>query len=320
MNHKKIAFLFPGQGAQYVGMGSDFFRHFPIARETFEEADEKLGRFFSRLIFHGSSKELTATKNAQLAIYIVSIALFRVLAKEFPSLSPQICAGLSLGEYSALTSAKYLTFQDGIELVEARGLYMHEASGAFPGTMAVCLGAKLKTVEEIIETCRAVSPVWIANLNSPGQVVISGTHQGIEMATKALLKIKEVKKVVSLDVSGAFHSGLMESAKQKLASKLDRVFIHKSNIQIILNVLGDFPSSIEEVRHCLLEQVVSPVYWEKSIRRMDDEEKVDLFIEIGCGKTLSGINRKIKVQGKSLNLEKLEDLNKIEKALELIVL
>ncbi len=316
---KKIAFLFPGQGSQYVGMGADFFHSFSIAKETFEEADEKLKWFFSRLIFEGPSEELTLTKNAQLAIYIVSIALFRVLKKEFPSLFPQICAGLSLGEYSALTAAKYLSFQRGIELVEARGLYMHEASIASPGTMVVCLGATLNAVQKVIEECKGLSSVWIANLNSPGQVVISGTHQGLEVAKKALLKSAGVKRVVPLDVAGAFHSGLMEGAKQKLSNKLNQISFDKSDIQVILNVLGDFPSSIEEMRKCLLEQVVSPVYWEKSIRRMD-AEGVDLFIEIGCGKTLSGINRKIQVRGGSLSIEKLEDLDKIEKTLELTVL
>jgi [acyl-carrier-protein] S-malonyltransferase len=312
---KKLAFLFPGQGSQYVGMGKEFFDHFAVAKETFEEADEKLGRPLSRLIFEGPATDLTLTKNSQIAIYVVSIAIWRVLQEQFEGIKPAVCAGLSLGEYSALTGAERLMFTDGIDLVQARGLYMHQASVRHPGTMAVCLNMPLKFVEEIVAEVHAEHPVWVANLNCPGQVVISGTREGVKLAGEKL-KLKGAKRVLSLDVSGAFHSGLMEEAKQELEKKLAMVPIHDSKIDVVLNVPGDFVHSAAEIRQFLIDQVVSPVLWEKGVRKMD-EEGVDLYIEIGCGKSLNGMNRKIGVKGSTLSVEKIEDLEEVAKALDL---
>ncbi|WP_420420965.1 ACP S-malonyltransferase [Simkania sp.] len=312
---KKLAFLFPGQGSQYVGMGKEFFDRFTVARETFEEADEQLGRSLSRLIFEGPATDLTLTKNSQIAIYVVSVAIWRVLQEQFGGIKPAVCAGLSLGEYSALTGAERLMFADGVDLVQARGLYMHQASVRHPGTMAVCLNMPLKLVEEIVAEVYQEHPVWVANLNCPGQVVISGTREGVKLAGEKL-KLKGAKRVLSLDVSGAFHSGLMEEAKQELEKKLAMVPIHDSEIDVVLNVPGDFVHSAAEIRQFLIDQVVSPVLWEKGVRKMD-EEGIDLYIEIGCGKSLNGMNRKIGVKGSTLSVEKVEDLEEVAKALDL---
>lgn len=312
---KKLAFLFPGQGSQYVGMGKEFFDRFAIARETFEEADEQLGRPLSRLIFEGPTTDLTLTKNSQIAIYVVSVAIWRVLQEQFGGIKPAVCAGLSLGEYTALTGAERLMFSDGIDLVQARGLYMHQASVRHPGTMAVCLNMPLTLVEEIVAEVHQQHPVWVANLNCPGQVVISGSREGVKLAGEKL-KLKGAKRVLALDVSGAFHSGLMEEAKQELEKKLAMVPIHESDIDVVLNVPGDFVNSAAEIRQFLIDQVVSPVLWEKGIRKMD-EEGIDLYIEIGCGKSLGGMNRKIGVKGTTLSVDKVEDLEEVAKALDL---
>lgn len=312
---KKLAFLFPGQGSQYVSMGKDFFNTFAIARETFEEADEQLGRSLSRLIFEGPVADLTLTKNSQVAIYVLSIAIWRVIQEQFGNLKPIVCAGLSLGEYSALTGSERLMFSDGIDLVQARGLYMHQASIRYPGTMAVCLGVPLKLIEEEVAKVHLEHPVWIANLNCPGQIVISGTREGVKLAGERL-KIKGAKRVLSLDVSGAFHSGLMEEAKQELEKKLAMVPIHDSEIDVVLNVPGDYVNSTAEIRQFLIDQVVSPVLWEKGICKMA-HKGVELFIEIGCGKSLNGMNRKIGVKSPTLSVEKVDDLEEIAKALDL---
>lgn len=302
---KKTAFIFPGQGAQYVGMGKDFYETFSIARETFQESDERLGFSLSKLIFEGPKEGLTLTKNSQIAIYVMSIALWRVLSEQMPELTPIATAGLSLGEYTALTASGRLSFQEGIDLVRARGLYMHEAGKNHPGTMAVCLGMSPEEVSKILSP---IDGVWVANLNCPGQVVISGTKEGVGLASSAL-KEKGAKRVLPLDVSGAFHSGLMNDAKEKLQEKIDEVTLTPSAIDLVMNVPGGFVKE-EEIRNNLIEQVTSPVFWEKGIRQMELKGIVS-FIEIGCGKTLSGMNRKIGIQGETLSLEKMEDLEKL---------
>lgn len=306
---KKIAFLFPGQGAQYIGMGKDFYEQFSIARETFQEAEERLNRSLSRLIFEGCPKDLILTKNSQIAIYTVSVAIFRVIEEQLDDLTPSVCAGLSLGEYSALTAAKRLMFSDGVDLVEARGLYMHEASKRHPGTMAVCLNASTELVKEVVEKVHRESPVWIANLNCPGQIVISGTHKGVGRVEQEL-KARGVRKVLSIDVSGAFHSGLMEDAKKRLEERLSVVPLLDGQVGIVLNVSGDYAESVETIRSSLASQIVSPVLWEKSICRMD-EESIDLFVEIGCGKTLNRMNQKIGIKSPTLSVERVEDLEQL---------
>ncbi len=299
---KKIAFIFPGQGAQYVGMGKDFYEAFAVVRETFQEADELLGFSLTNLVFGGPSEELTQTKNSQVAIYVMSVALWRALNEQLPDIVPTTVAGLSLGEYSALTASGRLSFRDGVKLVRARGLYMHEAGIKHPGTMAVCLGMVPDKVAEILEP---IEGVWEANLNCPGQVVISGTVQGVAAAS-TLLKEKGAKRILPLNVSGAFHSGLMEEAKDQLKEKIDTIFLEKSRIDLVMNVPGDYVSE-EEIQENMISQVVAPVLWEKGIRAME-EKGIKCFIEIGCGKTLSGMLQKIGVKGETFSVEKVEDL------------
>ncbi len=310
---KKLAFLFPGQGAQYVGMGRQFYERFPTARQVFQEAEDELKRPLSRLIFEGPMADLTLTKNSQIAIYVVSMAALKVIQEQFFGLQPSVCAGLSLGEYSALTGAKRLLFKDGVRLVEMRGMCMHRASARFPGTMAVCLNASIDLVEKIVEIVCKKHPLWVSNLNCPGQIVISGTHKGIELAKKEL-KREGVARVLPLEVSGAFHSGLMEEARKDLAKEIVLVPIQSSDIGVVLNVSGDYVDDTPLLRQSLIDQIVSPVLWEKSIRRIS-EEQIELFVEIGCGRSLGHMNRKIGVKCPTLSVEKVEDLEALAKAI-----
>jgi [acyl-carrier-protein] S-malonyltransferase len=312
--NKKCAFLFPGQGTQFPGMGKDFYDQFPIAKQTFEEADQFLNRPFSTLIFEGPSAELTLTKNSQIAIYITSIAILRVVQKQFPELKPVSCAGLSLGEYTALTAAGKIDFLDCLDLVRTRAEAMHEACEETKGTMHVVLGMTEEAVETIIRELNPPYPVWIANLNCPGQIVIAGSLAAVALAAE-VLKQKGAKRVLPLDVSGAFHSGLMQSAQVKLAAKITAVPFCESSIEIVMNVPGDFISSREQMRQALIDQVVEPVRWEKGICKMR-ESNIDVYLEMGPGKTLSGMNKRIGVAESTYSIEKTLDLEEIHKLME----
>jgi len=285
-------------------MGRSFFEAFPVARQTFEEVDEGLGFSLSRLILDGPIEELTLTKNCQIAIYAVSMAVWRVVREQFSvPISSIMAAGLSLGEYTALTASGKLAFVDGIDLVSARALYMHESSIKYPGTMAACLGIELSRVRPIVE---GIEGVWIANLNYPGQVVISGTLAGVEMAG-SMLKKMGARRFIPLDVSGAFHSGLMSEARDRLREKIEEVRLYSTPCPLVMNASGDFVASEESMRQHLIDQVTSPVYWGDGICKMEGRG-VELFIEMGCGKTLSNMNRKIGVGVPTLSIERVEDL------------
>lgn len=301
---KKIAFIFPGQGAQYVGMGEDFYEKYETAREVFHEADEILGFSIKDLMFGGPSEELTQTKNSQVAIYVMSIAVLSVIHEEFPGLLPAVCAGLSLGEYTALTASDRLDFRAGVQLVRARGELMQEACEKKAGTMAAVLGLDSDVVEK---AAAPIDGVWVANLNCPKQVVISGTKEGVDKAAEAL-KEAGAKRVIPLDVSGAFHSGLMQSAQDGLAAKIEKTEIRDSNIALVMNVPGDYVKEVAEIRKNMEHQVTSPVRWEAGIRKM---EGIDLFVEIGCGKTLAGMNKKIGVSAPTISVDKVTDLEKL---------
>ncbi len=302
---KKIAFLFPGQGAQYPGMAKDFIQEFSAARLTFEEADDLLGRSISSLILNGPDIELTETINSQTAIFIVSIAILRVI-KELYEIEPYVCAGLSLGEYSAITAAEWLPFREAISLVQSRAQFMNEACKHKEGTMAVIMGLEPAIVEKFVKEINLPNDLWVANYNCPGQVVISGTKKGID-AGCAAAKEHQAKRVLPLNVSGAFHSGLMKQAKDKLTPFIQKTPFVKGASRLVMNVPGNFVDSIEKLRHNLIEQVTDPVRWQQGIEEME-KESIDLYIEIGPGKTLAGMNRKIGVKAPTLSIEKVENL------------
>lgn len=308
--YNKKAFLFPGQGAQYPGMGKDFYDNFLIARETFEEADDVLNRHLSRIIFEGPEKELTETHNSQTAIYVTSIALLRVLQQIDPELKPQVTAGLSLGEYTALTASGRLSYKDGLNLVQQRGRLMSQACEETHGTMAVVLGMSAEDVEQTVAEVKLPNDLWAANFNCPGQVVISGTLKGIEAGTKAL-QAKGAKRILPLQVHGAFHSGLMRSAELALAEYVMHTPLKESDIQLVMNVQGDYASNTETIRQNMIKQVTSPVRWEQGIRAMA-KKGVDLYVEIGCGKALSGFNKKMSLTAPTLSIEKIADLENIK--------
>lgn len=305
--NKKIAFLFPGQGAQYVGMGRDFWEAVPKAKEVFEMADELLEEPFSELIFDGPSEELTLTKNSQLAIFITSIAILRAVQELDSSLSPTAVAGLSLGEYTALVAANVLTFEEALLIVRARGQYMHTACETHPGSMHVVLGLDLDAVKQAIA---GIEGVWVANLNCPGQIVLSGTHDGLEKVGP-LLKEAGARRVMPLDVSGAFHSGLMQEAQDKLKPLIEEAAIQEPSATIYMNVPGTTPKNLDEIRSNLTSQVTQSVLWHKEIEEMV-KEGIELFIEMGPGKTLAGMNKRIGVSVPTISVEKIEDLSQMQ--------
>lgn len=312
-NKKNIVFLFPGQGAQYVGMGKDFAASYHIAHETFEEAEDILNSKLSKIIFDGPESHLTLTVNSQPSIYTVSIALLRVLQQTFPELKPTSASGLSLGEYSALAASGKISFSQGLQLVQHRAQFMNEACEATKGTMAVIMGLEANDVEEMVEELNLPNDLWAANFNCPGQIVISGTLKGIEKGSEKA-KAMGAKRVIPLQVHGAFHSGLMQSAEDRLAEYVNKAELKESACSLVMNVPGDFVKDSRQIRQNLIMQVTHPVRWEQGIRQLQ-QSAVDLYIEIGCGKTLSGLNKRIGVSAPTLSLEKVEDLKIIEEAL-----
>ncbi len=301
----KTAFIFPGQGAQYVGMGKDFFDSFSVAKETFQEADDLLGENLSTLIFEGPGEALTRTKNSQIAIFVTSMAILRTVQKEFPNLKPAVCAGLSLGEYTALCASGRLGFSDTLYLVRERARLMNEACEKIPGAMAAVLGLDADAIEAAVKDLRGV---WVANFNAPGQTVISGTKEGLETAA-VVLKEKGAKRVLPLTVHGAFHSGLMQSAQDGLAPFIQRAPFKKSSIDLVMNVPGNFVRTDEEIRHYLICQVTQSVRWEQGVLAMK-AAGFELFLEIGCGKTLTGLNKKMAVPS-MLAVDKVIDLESV---------
>ncbi|MCH9631296.1 MAG: Polyketide biosynthesis malonyl CoA-acyl carrier protein transacylase PksC [Chlamydiia bacterium] len=304
---KEIVYLFPGQGAQYVSMGQDFYNAFEESKKVFDEADEILGYSLSNIIFDGPKQELTKTKYSQLAIFVVSSAIAAAFEKKFPEIKPSICAGLSLGEYTALYMADKISFKECLLLVQARANHMHEASVNHPGGLSVVLGFDEKTVREHIEAQGYT--LWIANLNCPGQVVISGSHEELDKATLSL-KEAGAKRVLPLDVSGAFHSGLMKEAQEKLKDKIENIEFNDSTIQVAMNVPGSIVEDMSHMKGHLIDQVASTTKWEKSIREIDEKD-VAFYIEMGPGRSLCGMNKKIGVKAPSYNVEKVDDLEKL---------
>jgi [acyl-carrier-protein] S-malonyltransferase len=307
----KIAYIFPGQGAQYSGMGRGFYDSYSTVRETFEEANDILGRNLSDIILNGPEDVLTQTKNSQTAIFVMSLALLRAVREAFPTISAEYTSGLSLGEYTALTAAEKLSFKECLPLVQHRGTFMNDACEANHGSMAVVLGLGADEVESIVQTVNMPNDLWAANFNCPGQVVISGTLKGIEAGTQAA-KDKGAKRVLPLQVHGAFHSGLMREAEERLTPYVEKTSITEGSSGLVMNVTGTLVEDTALIKKNLIHQVTNSVRWEQSIRHLMSLG-VDLFIEIGCGKSLSGFNKRIGVPVPTINIETPKDLEKLTK-------
>lgn len=309
----KIAYIFPGQGSQQVGMGKDFFTEYDRAKTIFSIADERLGYPLSKLCFEGPEDQLRLTSHTQPAILTTSIALWEVFRQQAPK--PDYVAGHSLGEYSALVAAEAVSFEDAVLTVHKRGTFMEEALPAGGGTMAAVLGGDRDVVADICQTITlSGETVQMANLNCPGQIVISGTVQGILNAQQAL-KEANIKRVILLEVSGAFHSELMKPAASKLAHVLTDIHFQQAKIPVVTNVDARPVVLADDIEHSLVEQVFSPVLWEDSMLWMI-EQGVDTFVEIGPGKVLSGLMKKINRQVTCFHIEDAITLQETLKALD----
>ncbi|WP_071395370.1 ACP S-malonyltransferase [Bacillus tuaregi] len=286
----KIAFIFPGQGSQTVGMGKSLAEAYGPTNDFFLKADKKLDYSLSKLIFEGPQSELTLTFNAQPALLTTSIAVMEYFRQS--GIIPDYVAGHSLGEYTALVAAGAFSFEEGVYAVHKRGEYMEIAVPNGEGTMAAVLGLDSDKLEAVTnEITESGHLVQLANINCPGQIVISGTRKGVELAGA---KAKEVgaKRVLPLEVSGPFHSALMKPAAEKLKAVLDEMDIKDAKIPVIANVSAREMTDASDIKEKLIEQLYSPVQWEKSVRRMLDLG-VTTFIEIGPGKVLSGLVKKV---------------------------
>ena len=304
----KIAFIFPGQGAQACGMGQDFYEQTETGKRIFDKATELMGFSMPQLCFEENDR-LDITEYTQAAMVTASIAMMCVLEEN--GIKPDVAAGLSLGEYCALAAAGVMSDEDAIRTVRQRGILMQEAVPVGEGAMAAILALDAAAIEEVTG---AMEGVWIANYNCPGQIVISGEKAAVEEACEKL-KAAGAKRAVMLNVSGPFHSGMLADAGEKLGEVLSQVELHEPQIPYVANVTAQYVKSAAEVKELLTRQVSSSVRWQQSVEAMI-ADGVDTFIEIGPGKTLAGFMRKISRDVKTLNVEKLEDIGKVAEALK----
>ncbi|ETT63170.1 malonyl CoA-acyl carrier protein transacylase [Paenibacillus sp. FSL R7-277] len=301
----KIAFVFPGQGAQAIGMGKDVYEALPQSRAIFEKGDEVLGFPLSGLVFEGPDSELKQTVNTQPALVTASVAYLEALSGL--QVTPDYVAGHSLGEYSALVAAGVLSYEDAVRLVRLRGQFMEEAVPGGQGAMAAVLGADR---EALTELCRSITaagtPVELANVNCPGQIVVSGSVAGVDEVVK---RVKEAggKRAIPLEVSGPFHSSLMKGAAERLAAELEKVTFNAPAMPVVVNVTAAPVTDPEEIRKLLVEQVYSPVLWQDSVEWLIGAG-VDTFVEIGSGSVLAGLIRKIDRKVKVVNINSLESV------------
>ncbi len=286
-NPIKVAYMFPGQGAQHVGMAKGLYEDYEIAKKTIDRADEILGFSLSKLMFEGPEEELTQTRNCQVAIMVASAAALRVHLTQKSEFTPEFALGLSLGEYTALVAANSMLFSDAVKLVRKRGEYMEEASEKNPGGMISIIGLDGDTVREIANE----SGAEVANLNSPGQVVLSGTTESIKKAAN-IASGKGAKRAIFLKVSGAFHSTLMAEAGHRLAEDLENVAIVAPKIPVISNVTANSTSDPEDIKQNLIDQLSTTTHWEESILRIS-RNGIKTFLEIGPGNVLKGLLKRI---------------------------
>lgn len=307
----KIAFVFPGQGAQYVGMGKDFVENFKIANDVFEKASDSLGYDMKKLCFEGPEEELKKTENTQPAILTASIAIYEVLKEH--GHKPEIVAGLSLGEFSALVASNVMSFEDAVRVVKARGKYMQEEVPIGVGTMAAFIGLER---DKVIEACNKASEYGIvepANFNSPIQIVISGEVKAVEKAVE-IGKELGAKKAMVLNVSAPFHSSMLCGAGEKLENELDKIELGNFTYPVVANVTSEYYQSISAVKELLVKQVSNAVLWEDSVKKMISDG-INTFVEVGPGKELSGFIKRISRDVEILNVEDMASLEKTLKAL-----
>ena len=301
----KIAFVFPGQGAQYTGMAKDFYEKFPVSREVFEKASKASGLDVEALCFE-ENENLNITEYTQIAMLAAEIAILR--AAEESGITSQVNAGLSLGEYGALAASGVMTEEDAFAVVRKRGILMQEA---YPtgGAMSAILGIDAELIEKICEETPGI--VSIANYNCPGQIVITGEETAVLTAGEAL-KAAGARRVIPLKVSGPFHCELLKEAGKKLGEELEKIEIQTFAIPYVTNVTAQYVTESDQIKDLLVKQVSSSVRWQQCVEQMINDG-VDTFIEIGPGKTLTGFIKKINRNVKALHIEKIEDLEAVRK-------
>ncbi len=303
--------LFPGQGSQHVGMGQGLAERFPAARETFEEADDTLGFALSRLAWEGPLEVLTSTENAQAALYVHSLAAYRVVRERLGPVAA--AAGHSLGELSAHGAAGTWSFADGLRAVRLRGKLMARAGDSAPGTMAAVLGLREDAIVELCESAAAAGLIVVpANLNAPGQVVVSGERRGIEWISAGAKKMG-ARRVVELSVSAAFHSPLMAPAAETFREALERTTFHRPRFPVVSNVTAEPAEEPEHIRELLVRQLTAPVRWIECVGRMR-ALGVESFAELGPGKVLAGLNRRNAKGVPTVSLGTPESIDRMESA------
>lgn len=299
----QIAFIFPGQGAQEPGMGKDFYENSASAREVFDQAESLLGLDMKKLCFE-ENDELNITEYTQIALLTACMAMERVVREQ--GVAPQVTAGLSLGEYCAIVSAGGMELSDAMRLVRKRGILMQEAVPAGQGSMAAVLGMDGPSIEKVLEGHEGV---WIANYNCPGQIVITGYKTPVEEASKALQEAG-AKRVLPLNVSGPFHSPLMQPAGEGLKEIFAGMKMSPLKVPYVTNVTAEYVDDIAQTEELLIRQVSSSVRWQQSVEKMI-ADGVDTFVEIGPGRTLNGFLRKIDRQVKGYNIRTWEEMQKV---------
>ncbi len=304
----KKAFIFPGQGAQYIGMGRDFYDKYEDSKDIYQKASAILGIDMAQLCFEENDK-INITEFTQIAMVTTCMAMLLQVMKT--GMKPDVCAGLSLGEYSALMAGGVLSFEEGIRVVRQRGILMQEAVEPGTGAMAAVLGMQNEIIEKVCMDIEGV--VTIANYNCPGQAVISGQRKAVEAAGEELMK-NGAKRVIPLNVSGPFHSPMLKEAGEKLYQVLGDIQIKEPGIPYTANVNAQLIHKKDEIRSLLARQVYSSVKWQQSVENMI-AAGVDTFIEIGPGKTLSAFVKKIDKSCKVINIEKIDNLNHLQEAI-----